>query len=195
MSSRKGDDKKRRERENFNKEIRAFFRNGGTLEHGISRPLDKSPQVGSKVYLDSVKQAPKTQLSIKEECCPKVAMAAFLAKVIEKIRVVEFIEFDTGIGTDEYISVSDSRDEFRFNLDGLYQIDIIVKTNGDGTLIIERDPAFEDSLSAFNSFNLDDGHIINTLLPIHKGNSIKIKLPGLVILPGTQIQFTRISDI
>jgi hypothetical protein len=192
MADRKYKDKKRyhhADNEKFNKEIRSFFKQGGTLTKGIPRPISDPPQVGSKVHHESVDPG-------KSDCkCPKIELAVFLAKVVDKFTVDKFIEFDTGIGNDN-IMVGDTRDQFLFGLPGLYQFDILIRTNTPhGKLVIVRDPAFDDSLNPFFTFDLSQGLDIKTILPVHAGESIKINLAGHTILAGSQIQLTRVGDI
>lgn len=191
MSGRRKNDKIRKEGDQkFNKEIRSFFKHGGTLDKGVSRGVASGPQAGSQVYVDAI------PLNYNKDCCVKMETAAFLAKVIEKTPIEKFIEFDTGIGNNEYIRVDENRNEFSFDLDGLYQLNLIVNTQGDNNkLIILRNPPFEPSLEPFYLFDLSISNMIDTILPIHQGDKIKIKLKGVTILPGTQIRIVRVGEI
>lgn len=190
----KNDSRKRKvPNEKFNKEIRAYFKHGGRLDEGIkkeARGTNTGPQEGSQVYVDAIVPSQN-----KDECvCPIIKISTFLAKVVEEIKIADYVEFDKGIGNTDIINVDDDRYTFLFEMDGMYQIDIKVniKEHGKHKLKILRFPAFEESLLPFTTFEADS---INTLLPIHKGDRIRIKIKGVTILPGTQIRIIRTSDI
>ena len=173
MSQKKGSEAQ------FRRELRQYFRDGGSLREGI-------------VIKDTKKKIKVTDIPSVD-----ANKATMNAKILEGVKVNTYISFDTGIGNGSNITVDSDGVGFTFALSGMYQFIATIETNDvpPFDFEIERTPKFEPTLATFTKFDLVKNNIVVTMLPVHAGDVIKFKLSGINILPGTQVLIVRVSNI